>query len=126
MLGEVDVYQIDAGGTLVAHFQAGMDRDFSVRPGTAPTPAFPLTLPTGTDNDIFLKVASAHSIQLPLELLSQESYNASTQTQSVVQGIFFGGMLVMILYNLSLFFSIREKVYLLYAVSYTQLTLPTI
>lgn len=114
MLGEVDVYQIDAGGTLVAHFQAGMDRDFSVRPGTAPTPAFPLTLPTGTDNDIFLKVASAHSIQLPLELLSQESYNASTQTQSVVQGIFFGGMLVMILYNLSLFFSIREKVYLLY------------
>ncbi|BAP14503.1 sensor histidine kinase/response regulator [Alcanivorax sp. NBRC 101098] len=114
MLGEIDVYQIDAGGNLVAHFQAGMDRDFSVRPGTAPKPAFPLTLPAGTDSDILLKVSSAHSIQLPLELMTQENYNASTQTQSIVQGIFFGGMLVMILYNLSLFFSIREKVYLLY------------
>ena len=114
VLGELDVYQIDAGGNLVAHYQAGMDRDFSVRPGTAAKPAFPLTLPAGTDSEILFRITSAHSTQLPLELMPQENYNAAMQTHNMVQGIFFGGMLVMILYNLSLFFSVREKVYFLY------------
>ncbi|MCG8394279.1 MAG: ATP-binding protein [Pseudomonadales bacterium] len=114
MLGELDAYQLDAGGNLVGHYQAGMDRDFSVRPNNFPTPAFPMTLPTGKDSEVYLLVSSAHSIQLPLELVSHERFSQQAQNQTIVQGIFFGGMLVMILYNLSLFFSIRERVYLLY------------
>ncbi|MED5387622.1 MAG: 7TM diverse intracellular signaling domain-containing protein [Pseudomonadota bacterium] len=114
MLGELDVYQMDAGGNLVQHYQAGMDRDFTVRPGHYPSPAFPLTLPIGKDNTLYLKVASPHSIQLPMTLLTHEAFTRVAQNQTIIQGIFFGGMLVMILYNLSLFFSIREKVYLLY------------
>lgn len=114
MLGEVDVYQVDAGGNLVRHYQAGMDRDFTVRPGNYPSPAFPVTLPSGKDSSFYIKATSPHSIQLPLKLLSHERFTRVAQNQTLIQGIFFGGMLVMILYNLSLFFSIRERVYLLY------------
>ena len=114
MLGEIDVYQLDAGGNLVSHYQAGMDREFSLRPNLQPSPVFPLTLPTGQNSDIYLLVASAHSIQLPLTLQSEEQFAKYSQNMTMVQGIFFGGMLVMILYNLTLFFSVREKVYLLY------------
>ena len=114
MLGELDLYQLDAGGNLISHYQAGMDRDFAVRPGNYPTPAFPLSLPSGKDSTFYLKVTSPHSIQLPIRLLTHEQFARSAQNQTIIQGIIFGGMLVMILYNLSLFFSIREKVYLLY------------
>ena len=114
MLGELHLYQLDAGGNLISHYQAGMDRDFAVRPGNYPTPAFPLSLPSGKDSTFYLKVTSPHSIQLPIRLLTHEQFARSAQNQTIIQGIFFGGMLVMILYNLSLFFSIREKVYLLY------------
>jgi len=123
MLGEIDVYQIDAGGTLIAHYQAGMDREFSLRPNLQPTPVFPLSLPAGQNSDIYLRVASAHSIQLPLTLQSREQFAAYSQNMTIVQGIFFGGMLVMILYNLSLFFTVREKVYLLYVCWSTAITL---
>ncbi|MGB1923386.1 MAG: 7TM diverse intracellular signaling domain-containing protein, partial [Alcanivorax sp.] len=72
------------------------------------------SLPSGKDSTFYLKVTSPHSIQLPIRLLTHEQFARSAQNQTIIQGIFFGGMLVMILYNLSLFFSIREKVYLLY------------
>ncbi len=114
MLGEVDVYQLDAGGSIVSHHQAGMDRDFSVRTAEYPTPAFPTTLPSGIDSDFFVRLSSAHSIQLPVTLMSKDAFESQFLNRTLIQGVFFGGMLVMILYNLSLFFSVREKVYLLY------------
>ncbi|MDX1803019.1 MAG: 7TM diverse intracellular signaling domain-containing protein [Alcanivorax sp.] len=114
MLGKLDIYQLDAGGNLVQHYQAGMDRRFDVRPTYTPVPAFPLTLPFGQDNQILIKVVSPHSIQLPMTLMTEDQFHISMQNRTLTQGIFFGGMIVMILYNLSLFFSIREKVYLLY------------
>lgn len=46
--------------------------------------------------------------------MSNPAFQSATLAHTLVQGLFFGGMLVMILYNLSLFFSIREKAYLLY------------
>lgn len=114
LLGKLDVYQVDGGGNLVEHFQAGLDRDFMVRPELYPTPTFPLTLTAGVNNTLYLKVASPHSVQLPLELVSQQRFESVSLDKTLIQGIFFGGMLVMILYNLSLYFAIREKVYLLY------------
>ncbi|EKF75039.1 sensor histidine kinase/response regulator [Alcanivorax hongdengensis A-11-3] len=114
MLGELDVYQLDAGGNLIEHYQGGMDRPFDVRPNNTPVPSFPLHLPAGQDSQVFIKVVSASSIQLPLTLMTHDAFANSMQNRTLTQGIFFGGMLVMILYNLSLFFSIREKVYLLY------------
>ncbi|MGB2248620.1 MAG: 7TM diverse intracellular signaling domain-containing protein [Alcanivorax sediminis] len=114
MLGEVDVYQLDGGGTIISHYQAGMDRDFSVRSGEYPIPAFPVSLPAGLDSDFYIRVSSAHSIQLPLSIMTREEFESHFLTRTLVQGIFFGGMLVMILYNLSLFFTIKEKVYLMY------------
>ncbi|WP_370519434.1 7TM diverse intracellular signaling domain-containing protein [Alcanivorax sp. DP30] len=114
MLGEVDVYQVDAGGNIISYYQAGMDRDFSVRTGEYPVPAFPISLPAGIDSDFYFRVSSAHSLQLPLALMTREKFESGFLTRTLIQGLFFGGMLVMILYNLSLFFSVREKVYLLY------------
>ena len=106
MLGEVDVFQMDAGGNLVSHFQAGIDRDFSVRSGDYPTPAFPISLPAGIDSDFYICVSSPHSIQVPMSFMTREKFESSLLSSTLVQGVFFGGMLVMILYNLSLFFSV--------------------
>ncbi|ASK34450.1 hybrid sensor histidine kinase/response regulator [Alcanivorax sp. N3-2A] len=114
MLGTLDVYLLSATGKLLSHQQAGMDRRFDVRPDPYPVPVFPLTLATGERYTILIKVASPHSIQLPLSLMSKSAFEHSTLNHTLLQGLFFGGMLVMILYNLSLFFSIREKAYLLY------------
>lgn len=114
MLGELDIYILSPDGTPRHHYQAGMDRRFDVRPGPYPDPVFPLILPNGASCTLLIRVVSPHSIQLPLELMSKSRFERGNLNHIIVQGLFFGGMLVMVLYNLSLFFSIREKAYLLY------------
>lgn len=114
MLGEVDFFHVDNNGDLIGHFQAGMDRAFDVRPAPNNQPSFPFTLPFGESHTFYIGIQSAHSIQLPMHIMSVSAYEESNQNHALAQGLFFGGMLVMILYNFSLFLSIREKVYLLY------------
>ena len=114
LLGELDTYVLSADGERLNHFSAGMDRAFEDRSNAEATPSFPLHLPAGEQRDLYLKVVSPHSIQLPLALMSNPEFQSATLAHTLVQGLFFGGMLVMILYNLSLFFSIREKAYFLY------------
>ncbi len=113
MLGELDLYVLGGDGE-PAHYRAGMDRAFDVRPDDGALPSFPLTLPAGAERTVLMEVVSPHSIQLPLKLMSKPALDQALLSHTLVQGLFFGGMLVMILYNLSLFFSIREKAYLLY------------
>nr|WP_238400815.1 hybrid sensor histidine kinase/response regulator [Alloalcanivorax marinus] len=122
MLGELDVHVLD-GDRVVADYRSGMDRPFNVRPAPEALPAFPLDLPPGAERTVLMKVSSPHSIQLPLRLMSKSAYDQSLLSHTLVQGVFFGGMLVMILYNLSLFFSIRERAYLLYVLWSLAITL---
>lgn len=114
MLGKLDVYTAVPGGALLHHYRAGMDRRFEVRPEPYPEPVFPITLPPGRSRTIFIQAISPHSMQMPLTLMSKARFDRMSLNHVIVQGLFFGGMLVMVLYNLSLFFSIREKAYLLY------------
>ena len=124
MLGKLDVHVLD-GNQVVADYRTGMDRPFDLdtRPAPQALPAFPLDLPAGAERTVLMKVSSPHSIQLPLMLMSKSAYDQSLLNHTLVQGVFFGGMLVMILYNLSLFFSIRERVYLLYVLWSLAITL---
>ncbi|HEX5678151.1 MAG TPA: 7TM diverse intracellular signaling domain-containing protein [Alcanivorax sp.] len=114
LLGQLDTYVLSTDGERLDHFSAGMDSAFNERANAEAVPSFPLHLPPGEQQELYIKVVSPHSIQLPLELMSNPAFQSATLAHTLVQGLFFGGMLVMILYNLSLFFSIREKAYLLY------------
>ena len=122
LLGELDVHVLD-GDRAVADYRAGMDRRFDTRPAAEALPAFPLSLPAGAERTVLMEVASPHSIQLPLRLMSKSAYDQALLSHTLIQGVFFGGMLVMILYNLSLFFSIRERAYLLYVLWSLAITL---
>jgi signal transduction histidine kinase/ActR/RegA family two-component response regulator len=114
LLGRLQVYVLDGQNALLSEYRAGIDLPFQARPDHHALPAFPLTLPAGEPRTVLMLVDSAHSIQLPMQLLSSEHFHQQLQHRTLLQGLFFGGMLVMILYNLVLFFTIRERVYLLY------------
>lgn len=114
MLGQLDVYVFGPRASPLHHYLAGMDRRFDAQPVRYPEPVFPLSLAAGESRTVLIGVTSPHSIQLPLTLMSQARFDNQALHHILIQGLFFGGMLIMVLYNLSLFFSIREKVYLLY------------
>jgi len=69
---------------------------------------------------IFLRTETAYAHIVPLQIWERESFHARTSREYIVQGIYYGMVLIMGLYNLFfLFFSrdIRYLLYVLYIVS---------
>ncbi|PVZ68271.1 EAL domain-containing protein [Pelagibaculum spongiae] len=75
---------------------------------------FKLDITTGTRKTYFLRVQSDSFLMLPIKLVSTDQLLTSTRIESLFKGIFYGGLLVLIAYNLLLFTAIRDTSYLLY------------
>jgi signal transduction histidine kinase/CheY-like chemotaxis protein len=74
---------------------------------------FKLT-PEQEDNGYYLHVKTKDSLQVPLHLWHVDHFPKHNAYVNGLQGIYFGIMLVMILYNLFIYLSIRERSYLYY------------
>lgn len=62
----------------------------------------------------YMRVDTEGAMQLPLILWEPSAFVEKTQIEFILLGIFYGIASVMALYNLFLFFSLRQKSYLLY------------
>ncbi|WP_291727466.1 7TM diverse intracellular signaling domain-containing protein [Bernardetia sp.] len=62
----------------------------------------------------YVRIKQSFPIFLPLEVGTIRSLNARNDINQAITFVFYGVILIMTLYNLFLFFSIRDKVYLIY------------
>jgi len=79
---------------------------------------FDVNLPKDSTTTYYLKVASSEQMVLPLILGTPQKMAEATLTQQLLWGILIGLILVMVLYNLFVYLSTRDKSYLYY-VMYT-------
>mgnify|MGYP003683102031 CR=1 FL=1 len=77
-------------------------------------PAYPLNLQSGSNYVLYLKVQSNTALQLPAELVSENALITQKEEQDSLFGLFVGILLSMMLYNLVLYISVRDKSFLLY------------
>jgi len=63
---------------------------------------------------IYLRVETTSAVQVPVTLWDKETFFGFDTTRTILQGIFFGTMLVIAAYNLLIFFVLGERTYLLY------------
>lgn len=76
--------------------------------------AFELPISQGESATVLLRVSGFHAIHVPLVVSDASSYRRASGRRNLAMGAYAGIMAAMALYNLFLFFSIREKSYLLY------------
>ncbi|MBZ2188331.1 response regulator [Alcanivorax sp. JB21] len=114
LVGEVDFYLRHPDGRVTDTARAGHALRYDVRPYPYQLPTFPITLAPGEQAEAFLRISTTYSMQAPIAVLERTEMERRAQNTLLLQGLFFGSMLVMILYNLFLYISIREKAYLLY------------
>ena len=62
----------------------------------------------------YLRVAGKGALSLELKLSSSNALLERTYFEQLVFGLFFGGLLVMLIYNLMLYLSVRDQAYLYY------------
>ena len=77
---------------------------------------FRLDLGPGLASTYLLKIKSTEQIQVPLVLGSESSIFQYLSGKYILSGLYFGIMLVMFLYNLFIYFSVKDKSYLYYVV----------
>lgn len=81
-----------------------------------PFPIFPLKVAKGENMTFYLKVINTEPVILPIYLGSEESITSKIQQRELFFGIYTGVIVVMFLYNLFIFISLRTKMYFLYVV----------
>ncbi len=86
---------------------------------------FHLNIPPGETRLLLLRIRASEQVQLPLTLGSMKSIDNTLFTKDLIFGLYCGIILVMFFYNLFIYFSVRDNIYLYYvayifAVGFTQ------
>lgn len=113
LIDDISVYGLKKQ-TCLFEYKTGDKKLFSDRPVLHPEFIFPITIPAKTSIDLYLRVKSTESLEVPLTLFSRESYDFHNNIKGKIEGMFYGFLLVMALYNLSLFFFTQDKNYIIY------------
>ena len=109
----IDFYHVSAE-ELKQQFKVGDKRPFSARPIAHRNFVFPIYLDAQSDSSLFIKVKSSSSLQLPISISAEREFFANDQLDLIRMSVYYGMMLVMILFNLFIFFSLREAMYFYY------------
>ncbi|MGX5201008.1 7TM diverse intracellular signaling domain-containing protein [Aliikangiella sp. IMCC44632] len=112
LLDSIEFYFVDS--SQLRNIVTGDQLPFSQRPIEHRNFLFPFNLDSNKSLDIYIKVQSSSSIRLPLTLWEQQTFFENDQKRLLGQGIYFGILIIMMLYNLFIYFSIKERAYLHY------------
>lgn len=86
--------------------------------GSRPWPhrfyVFPLTL-TEEPRYYYLQVRSDSPVTVPLTLWEPSAFAADTQQTYLAQALYYGALLALLAYNLFIFISLRERIFLIYS-----------
>ncbi len=111
LLDKLDAYGLD--GERV--YQAGDQRPFEQRWVDHRQLVLPFSLAAGEERELILRMQTDGSANLSASLMSAQAFNHHEQFMLLLQGLFFGALLAMMIYNLSLFIVTRDRNYLWYS-----------
>lgn len=112
-IDELDVYMVGVKGPhMIA--RTGRSIEWGKRIQAGHDFEFRLPVDAGSSQDVLLRVQGFKTKHLPLKVAEPGTFAQIKADRNLLMGAFAGIMLVMALYNLFVFFSIRDKAYLLY------------
>ncbi|MCV2218515.1 diguanylate cyclase [Thauera sp. Sel9] len=113
-LNLVDVYLV-ADGRVLRHWRLGNQLRLSERPLPSRSHATRMDLPPGA-SELFMRVQTTSTMVLPITLRSAEDFTAHESQAQLLQGMFIGLALCMLLYSLAHWTSLHDTLFGYYAV----------
>jgi len=65
-------------------------------------------------NEIYVRITTTATLQMPFILWQDNTFTELIANERFWFGIFYGAMLIMLLYNAMVYLSVRDKSYLFY------------
>jgi len=113
LLDRIYLY-IPTGTGAFTVLKAGDSFPFASRPIQHKNNIFPIRLLPGEEKTIYLRCETTSSLNLPLILYSPASLAEGVSLEQTLLGIYYGILLVMMIYNFFIYLSIRDSTYLYY------------
>ena len=114
LLLECSFYYFDNGA--LKHNTSGELYPFSSRLSNYHSLIYNIKIRHGSTAVYYLRIRSAHQMQMPVFLGTQAYIENTNLVKNILFGIFAGIILVMFFYNLFIYFSVRDNVYLYYVI----------
>ena len=111
-----DVYVLRPDGSLAQQVLTGDRRHFASRPVQTRVPSVPIELTTGQFADVYVKLTSHDGLQeaVVLKLWQEDAFPQAIQSETFAFGLYYGAIGTMLIYNLFLFISTRQRGFGLY------------
>ena len=104
-------------GELKTSYHTGDRQPFSERPIRHPQFLFPTSLEAGNDYEVLIRVQTNGAVQLPLRVWEPNALFAQLSLQDQAHAMYYGILLVVVLFNLFIFLALREATYLYYTLA---------
>ncbi len=118
LLDHVELYEPTPVGTYRG-YKEGDHREFSHRPVLYRNFVFILEIPAETTLTYYIKVKTSSSLNLPAKLYTPAAFIDKVENEEMALGMYFGILFAMLAYNMILYISIRESIYLYYVLFVT-------
>lgn len=113
VLDYVDVF-VFSEDNLVESFQLGDKYVFGKRPIEHRFFVVPLKWGADQSLDIYYRIKTSTSVQAPLTLWQRDAFERRENQANIAQGLYYGAMVVIAVYNLLIFIVLWERSYLYY------------
>jgi signal transduction histidine kinase len=111
-IDEVELYQIENGVKMIV--SSGESKSFNEKGSEHPNVNWQFFIQPGSTQEFILRVKSGEQLLVPVKIGREKYINAEQSTKELFYGIYLGCILVMLVYNLFVFFTVRDRVYLYY------------
>lgn len=111
------VFYVFAGGKPLRELRTGDARPFYPRDLDHPNMLLRLPLAPDERNTVYVRVQTAGSMILPLHLWREHTFFETAANEQKLHFFYYGALTVIILINLAVFLTLREKLYLFYALA---------
>ncbi len=113
-LDYVNIYVVD-NGVVQNHYVMGDHYPFHSRPIDHHNFITPISWPSGKQYDIYIHARTSGAMQLPLTLWWQADFYQTDQKRQVAEGLYYGAMIIMLVYNIFMYFGVRDQNFLFYS-----------
>lgn len=113
-MDHLDLFLFSEDGELIEAIEHGNALPWSERPYPSNRAVFPINLEPDTRYQVILRAQALGAVEMPLHLFTPEQFTRHESRMQQFSGLYFGAVLVMILFNFLLLIAIRDKAYLFY------------
>jgi two-component system, sensor histidine kinase LadS len=114
-LASIQFYQPDGHGGYQTTY-SGYSVPYPERSHKSRFFVLPVSMPANADQLVYLRIETPNSMDIPARLWTPQAFYSHERNDYMIQALYFGIAIAMVLFNLLLFINLRDSNYLLYVI----------